>query len=145
MLTASGRVLSMGQWSKMSSVREVRPVRAGHQGGLFGPMSPSQLQFLNTRLFRAPKRPTPAFRQRPRSYTCSSKAQRPCNYTVTCDPVLSRHHRGQSWLRQDFAARCGHTKDPACPDCQHAWCFSCTLCCCAYIDRCGDLVMSLAV
>ena len=38
--TASGRVLSMGQWSKTSSVREVRPVRAGHQGGLFGPMSP---------------------------------------------------------------------------------------------------------
>ena len=61
--TASGRVLSIGQWSKTSSVREVRPVRAGHQGGLFGPISPSQLQFLNERLFRAPRRPTPAPQQ----------------------------------------------------------------------------------
>ena len=67
----------MGQWSKMSSVREVRPVRAGHQGGLFGPMSPSQLQFLNTKLFRAPRRPTPAPQHRPYFEQVRSTAKAP--------------------------------------------------------------------
>lgn len=49
----------MGQWSKTSSVSDVRPEREGHQWGLFGPMSPSHPQSLNTKLLRLPSSPSP--------------------------------------------------------------------------------------
>ena len=62
LLTASGRVLSMGQWSKTSSVREVSPVKLGHHGGRLAPWSPSQLQSLNARLRSMPSCPRPAGR-----------------------------------------------------------------------------------
>ncbi len=64
-LTASGRVLSWGQWLKTSSVRAVRPERLGHQEGALGLRSPSQLQSLNARLRRLPSCPRPAKKRLP--------------------------------------------------------------------------------